>query len=454
VNVLSIAGRIVVKDLKLFFRDRAAMLLGFALPIGLVTIFGAAMGSFGGEDSIGRVEIALADRDGSEAARRLVEELRASDGLEVVEKEDPRARVANGHEALGLVIEAGYGAELERSGRGPLVLVRDPGKEIEQQIATFAIAPALLRAGGEKAGKALALSSIEFFDLPEGAQPMARMVMESAWEGMAGLIERFGDQGAPAPEPPATGAPAPVRDGAEATAPVAGRAAPTFDPAELLSKVFGVEVADVAGDGGAGQRRASQAHAVSGVAVMMLLFGLVQCGATIIEEERSGTLQRLLLAPAASSGILTGKFLFTLLVGVIQIALMFTYGSFVFAVDVFRAPLALAVVSVAVAAAATGFGMLLATTCRSQKQVEGVSTLVILTMSALGGSWFPLAFVPSWFRTIGHFTLNAWAMDAYQGLFWYGHGLVQVLPEVGVLLLVAAGTSGLAVWFWYRRYPA
>ena len=138
----------------------------------------------------------------------------------------------------------------------------------------------------------------------------------------------------------------------------------------------------------------------------------------------------------------------------IQIALMFTYGSFVFAVDVFRAPLALAVVSVAVAAAATGFGMLLATTCRSQKQVEGVSTLVILTMSALGGSWFPLAFVPSWFRTIGHFTLNAWAMDAYQGLFWYGHGLVQVLPEVGVLLLVAAGTSGLAVWFWYRRYPA
>ena len=73
-------------------------------------------------------------------------------------------------------------------------------------------------------------------------------------------------------------------------------------------------------------------------------------------------------------------------------------------------------------------------------------------MSAMGGSWFPLAIVPEWFRTIGHFTLNAWAMDGYQGLFWYGKDLSGISVPILVLLGIAVVTGAFAWWGWKRRF--
>lgn len=101
---------------------------------------------------------------------------------------------------------------------------------------------------------------------------------------------------------------------------------------------------------------------------------------------------------------------------------------------------------------ATFLGILLAVTCRTRKQLEGLSTLVILVMSALGGSWFPLIITPEWYRKLGHFTLNAWAMDGYQGIFWYGKDLGGIATEIAVLLGIAAVTSALAVRGWKRRF--
>ena len=66
------------------------------------------------------------------------------------------------------------------------------------------------------------------------------------------------------------------------------------------------------------------------MAVMILLFGLIHCGGTLLEEGDSGTLDRLRLAPGASSAILSGKFLFTWLVGLIQLVILFAYGCLVF----------------------------------------------------------------------------------------------------------------------------
>ena len=75
-------------------------------------------------------------------------------------------------------------------------------------------------------------------------------------------------------------------------------------------------------------------------------------------------------------------------------------------------------------------------------------------MSALGGSWFPLGITPDWYQFLGHFTLTAWAMDAYQAIFWYELGLTDILVELGVLLAIAAATSALALRLWNRRQRA
>lgn len=450
------------KDLRVFFRDRAAVALGFGLPILLCTVFATAMGAIGGgADSVGRVELVLEDADQSEASRALVAELESSQGLRVdklsidiadAESADTaRSRVAEGDAPAGLLIGAGYGAALASGGDLPLVLYRDPGKVIEQQILAGNLMPAFFSAMGERLGPRIGAKVLDTFDFPVVGRERAQAILDSSWSSMEALVGELRARAthAEGEEGDDTAIEAETADADDK----GGDSDSGFDFASGMTELLGLEVEDVVGGDqeAAARKVAQQANAVAGMAVMMLLFGLVACGGTLLEEAHSGTLDRLRLTPGATGAILGGKFVFTGLVGLSQLTVMFLYGSLVFDVPLLRAPLALAVLSAAVAAAVTGFGLLFAVVCRTQKQLEGLSTLVVLTMSALGGSWWPLAITPEWFQKLGHLTLNAWAMDGFQGIFWYGKGLGGILPEIGVLFGIALAMSLLAWRLFERR---
>jgi ABC-2 type transport system permease protein len=50
----------------------------------------------------------------------------------------------------------------------------------------------------------------------------------------------------------------------------------------------------------------------------------------------------------------------------------------------------------------------------------------------------------------GKFTLVYWAMECFSQVLWAGNSFVQILPTVGILLAIAAGVMGLAVWRFNR----
>jgi len=192
--------------------------------------------------------------------------------------------------------------------------------------------------------------------------------------------------------------------------------------------------------------------------VMMLMFSLVGAGGTLLEEQADGTLLRLQLTPAAGPSILFGKQLAMGFVGLLQLAVLFVYGALVFDVPVFAAPLALVLASLALVFACTGLGLFFATACRSRKQLEGLSTLVILVMSCVGGAWFPREVTPDWFQTAGLFTVTAYAMDAFHGVLWYGKGLLPtaelggVWLDVGILIGIGLGLNAAAARLYRRRF--
>jgi ABC-2 type transport system permease protein len=92
------------------------------------------------------------------------------------------------------------------------------------------------------------------------------------------------------------------------------------------------------------------------------------------------------------------------------------------------------------AAAAAALALVLATLARSRAQLSGFSTILILTMSALGGSMFPRFLMSETMQKVGLITFNAWALDGYLKVFWYGAPVHALWPQVAVL-------SGLAVVF-------
>jgi ABC-2 type transport system permease protein len=93
--------------------------------------------------------------------------------------------------------------------------------------------------------------------------------------------------------------------------------------------------------------------------------------------------------------------------------------------------------SCATAAAASAFGLVLATLAKSRAQLSGMSTIVILTMSSLGGSMFPRFLMSETMQKFGLLTFNAWALDGYLKVFWHDQPIWQLWPQ----LLVLAGLT-------------
>jgi len=171
----------------------------------------------------------------------------------------------------------------------------------------------------------------------------------------------------------------------------------------------------------------------AGIAVMFLLFSCASAGGALLEEQESGTLERVLNSNVGMDGMLAGKWAHVTLLGISQIVVMFVWGMLVFKLDLLGHLAGFVVMTVCTAAAAAGFGLLLATLCRTRQQLSGFSTLVILTMSALGGSMFPRFLMSPTMQKFGLVTFNAWALDGYVKVFWRGAAVHELWPQVAVL---------------------
>jgi ABC-2 type transport system permease protein len=113
---------------------------------------------------------------------------------------------------------------------------------------------------------------------------------------------------------------------------------------------------------------------------------------------------------------------------------MFLWGAAVFHLDLFTHLPGFFVMTVATAFPAAAFGLLLASVSHTRAQQASISTLLILSLSAIGGSMFPRYIMPATMQKLGLLTFNAWAIDGYTKVFWRDEPLSHLAPQVAVLL--------------------
>jgi len=169
------------------------------------------------------------------------------------------------------------------------------------------------------------------------------------------------------------------------------------------------------------------------IAVMFLLFMTSAVAGTLLDEVDSGTLERVLSSRVGMTGLLAGKWTWITLLGMLQIIVMFVYAMLAFRLDLLHHLAGFAVMTLFTAGAAAAFGLFLASLCRTRAQLGGVSLLVILVMSSMGGSMFPRFLMPAGMQKAGLVTFNAWALDGYIKVFWREAPLGALLPQLGVL---------------------
>ena len=401
-------GAVLRASWMLLRRDRAALALSFAVPVVFFSIFATIFG--GQRDAATRkMEVLVVDEDRSPRARRLIDALAAEESLAARLAPEPEegepepaaydrataeAAVRDGEAAVALVVPTGFGAA--RIGFGPgdarprLELLVDSSDPIAGRMVAGLLQKVVFTGLGDDllAGGIETLDEVAFFTAEQR-------------ERLGGLTEA-----------------------ARAARPGGGGGAGEL-PVEIVTR-------DLLGES---KRNPMVSFYAAALGVMFLLFPAAGAGGALIEERESGTLDRLLSTRLTMSQLLAGKLAYLTSLGVVQLVVMFGWGWLVFDLELEGHIAGLVAMALPTALACSAFGLVLAAVCRTRKQLVAMSNLVILSISALGGSMFPRFLMPEGLKKASLVFFNSWALEGFLDVFWREEGLVALLPEIGVLLV-------------------
>lgn len=435
--------RLLNKDILRFINDKPAVMLTFLVPAVLIIIFGSIFG--GGSGSRGRIPIIVVNESKVELADLLEREIDSSSSLRSI-------KVYSDEEGNKNTITEEKAIELVKSGKYPAALVLpvnffndtsssliikyyyDPRNEIESQLIKGTIQqtiftkmprlfPLLMQnqaqsfLGSEKADsfkteiaemmssyfgteESVVLESMTNFDITEIMNSdSSDSTDNSSFDVMNNLIK--------------------------------------FDSEQLV----GTEI-----------KNPGVTRMVGGWAIMFLLFTLTGAATSIFEEKQEGTLKRFFCMPVSRSEFIWAKYLYSIILGIIQLFVLFLFAYFLYDVDIFSNFTNLMVVILASASAAVAFGMIITAYSKSLAQANGIATLFILIMSALGGSWFPVSLFPDWMQVISKFTLTYWSVEAFLQVLWRNASLTEILfPYMFILIAIAIIANYFALYLFKKR---
>jgi ABC-2 type transport system permease protein len=432
-----VIGTILQTSFRSLRRDRGAFVMSFILPIGFFTIFGFVFGSMRGS-STPRVSVLVVDEDHSDASKSLVRGLLREPSLDAMThpratKENPapgdytaataEAAVRSGDAPAALIIPAGFGAHPIAFGPGSTQqakfrILHDSSDPVAAQV----VAGMLEKTVMISMPATMAEMGSQYFDREIGGlTPKQRQQMD---QGLAALRKRQDQQDAQS----------------------AGTGPSAAGPAADSGGLVAVEIQDVVGEK---KKSPMISYYAAGVGVMFLLFTASAAGGSLLDESESGALDRVLSARVTMTTLLVGKLTYSALLAFAQLTIMFLWAALVFHLDFFTHIPGFLVMTAITSFAVASFGMLLASVTRTRGQLGAFSTLIILTMSALGGSMFPKFLMSDAMLKVGYFTFNSWAISGYQKIFWRDEPISSLGPEIAVL--VGSGVVLFVVARWFAR---
>ena len=411
---------IVRTGFKALRRDRGAFLLSFILPIAFFSIFAFIYGGMGASGTA-RVSVLVVDEDGTAVSARLVRGLRREPSLAASASPytaaTAEAAVKQGVAPAALIIPKGFGANPVAFGPGtdrqPIRILHDSSDPVAAQV----VAGLLQKVVMTSLPDTMAGEGMKYFDqFSGGLTPRQHQNMESNLSKLRGQIEKRDQPGS----------------------------APPADAGNNAGGLVAVEMRDVVGEN---KRSPMVAFSAAGIGVLFLLFTASASAGSLLNEAECGALDRILSARVTMTTLLAGKMTYCTLLAFLQLTLMFLWGAAVFHLELFTHLPGFLAMTAATSFAVAAFGILLATVSRTRGQQAAISTLLILTMSAIGGSMFPRFLMPEAMKTAGLFTFNAWAIDGYTKVFWRDEPVWRLAPQVAVLI-----GSGMILFLIARRF--
>ena len=183
-----------------------------------------------------------------------------------------------------------------------------------------------------------------------------------------------------------------------------------------------------------------------GYLTMFVFFGAALSAEAIARERQAYTLERLLANGVRREAVVLGKFIGIALRGTLQVVVLWLVGIPLFGVAAGDAPAAVIVISVLMALASAGAGLLLASLVHDVRAARSAGIMASLILAPLGGSWWPLFTTPRWMQSLAKLTPHGWANDAFNRLILFGAEFADVSGAMVALAGFTAVFLALASW--------
>ena len=405
---------VALKDLRLIFRDRSALVLMLLAPFILSIGMGALTGAFssGDDTGINHIPVIIVNQDEGELGEALVDVFQSTELDELVDPRlmndfrDAQTRVDEDQASAAIYVPEGFTSSI----------IPQTGLSVEVD-----------------------LQQIEFYVNP--TQPTSAGVIRS-------ILDQFVNQ---------------VQLGRISAEVIVTQLLEDDIITPEQASVVGARVGQSLANAPSGStsitlnNETSEREAITfnilaymapGMAVMFLMYTVTYGGRSLLVENFNGTLPRLLVAPTSPGAILVGKAVGILLTAVAQLLVLIVGTSLLFRLEWGDFPGVILLI-LAAAWGASGWGMLFAAILKTPGQVAVTGSAVMLLFGVLGGSFFDLSMLPDWIQVVNKITPNAWAVDGFY-ILSVGGGLNDILQNIIALLIMGAVLFMLAT-LWIRK---
>ena len=410
---------LVRKDLQLFFSDRRAVIVAFAVPIVIGSFIGTIAGGSGRNTEAPRVKIAIVDEDGSAVSKSVVAGAQADSTLAVtvMTAEEAKSAVRQGEKSVAIVLPREFGERAARSmfrsaGKPELEVFFDPSRSVEvgmvRGILTQHVMQAVSQAvfSGESGGRFVdeQLAELEQSGMPADQKQRLRVMLLA--------MQTFRRSSA------AAGA---TNGGGTFTMPYTVRQEAMTSGSNVPYNSF--------------------AHSFAGMGIQFLLFSALNLGIEMLVERQRGLWARLRSAPVSKFLFVSAKMTSITVVSLMTLLVSFGFAMAVFHVRIEGSYVGFLLVAIACSTMAAGFGLLVASIGNTPATARGVSTLATLLMVMLGGAWIPTFLFPKWLQQFTVAIPVRWAVDGLDATTWRGLGLTSaIVPTLALLGFTAAFT--------------
>lgn len=431
---------LIKKDYILFWHDKVAVGLTFIVPAALILLFGSIFGG-SGNDATG-IRLAFLNQSDTKIAKKIESTLDTTTTFQMIKSyTDEEGKeisfdttsikdyIIKGNASSALVIPAD--AYSDTSFGLKLKFYYNPKNELEMQIVQGLLQQTVMTQIPEIFNQSMMRRSEEYLGKAQGIsfnKKLASVISEYFDVDTSEILQ----QGFYSTE----------NDTTEDDSASSGSGASNFfknivklDKEQLVGK----EV-----------NNPNATRSVGGWAMMFMLFSITASATSLFDERNSGVTLRILSAPVSRADILWSKYFYNISLGIIQLLVLFFAGYLLFNIDIFTNFGNLFLVILCTSAAATAFGMVLASFSKTTAQANGFGTFLILTMSAIGGAWFPTFFLPPFIQILSKFTIVYWSIEGFLQVLWSGAGFVEILPVLGILIGIGILLNAVSFWRFKR----